>query len=129
MNILEKAKRYLDGALVIDEWLGNGGVVISQEDAQRRANTCLECKHNKPGPFLPFAIAAHIHRKLEIKKHLELEVSGEEDLKTCEKCDCPLRLKLWIPMQDLLRGDGRERLKDFPAWCWMTTETTQPTQT
>lgn len=127
MNLLDRASLFLDGVKILSEWLGNGGVVVAKEDAQRRADVCLKCPYNQDGPFLPFAIAAHIHRTLEIKKHLDLSVVDEDELKTCMKCQCNLRLKVWLPLEDLMKGDGRERLPVFPSHCWLKTEQPQTT--
>ena len=125
MNIFDKAARLLDGITILSEWLGNGGIVVAPEDAQRRANVCLDCENNKPGAHLPFSVAMHIKRQREFKSRLELKVEGEKKLHTCSACQCCIPLKIWVPFDDLMKGDGRSRLNEFPGHCWMVKEAQQ----
>lgn len=121
MNLLDRASKYLDGINILSEWLPNG-ICVAPEDAQKRADICLGCEHNKEGNHLVFAAAMHVKRQKEFKSRLDLKVKGEKDLHTCDACLCACSLKIWLPMQDLLMGDGKERLKEYPAWCWMRKE-------
>lgn len=122
MNILDKASRLLDGVKILSEWLGNGGIVVSPEDAQRRADVCLDCSKNEENHGLPFSVAMHIKRQKELKSSLDLRVKGEKQLGICSVCQCCIPLKIWVPFQDLMKGDGRSRLPEFPEHCWMVKE-------
>lgn len=124
MNLLEKAKAYTNGARILSDWVGDGGIVAPKEQAQERAGTCLGCKHNQPGMKLAESVSAAIQEEVELKNAMELRVIGERSLHTCELCLCPLRLKVWTPLSYLTKYKKSEEIQKFPAHCWIRTEST-----
>lgn len=124
----------LSGAKILTDWLGEGGKPVSPPVAQARANACQSgdngkvCPHNKEGRFftgLTAAIAKAIHEQHREKINLDLRVDGEDNLHTCDVCECHLPLKVWVPMNTLLPRTTPEQMEKFPAWCWMRTENRQ----
>ena len=125
MNLLESAKKLANGASVIREWLGSGGVTTDIADAQRRADICIACPHNQPSRLPIGVIAGAVKRHLEVKNKLGLRVKGEKSLETCEICGCANRLKVWLP-RDLLRAQASDKeISDFSGVsgnCWVKEE-------
>src|ERR1019366_6798667 len=109
MNIFERVKAYKDGMEVIRDWLGEGGITVSQVMAQKRANICIACPKNVGGWMFVDAVAAAIRRQTEIKNKLQLRVEGEKQIKTCAACGCASKLKIWIPLRNIL-PDEDERV-------------------
>ncbi len=120
MNLIEKVQQYKDGVETLAEWLGSGGICVDKELAQSRTNTCLGCEFNKSGSVVSELISAAIKRQMELKNSLGLTTDGIRGLHTCENCGCPLKLKIFIPLDKL--GNTDESLKKFPDWCWMKSE-------
>lgn len=120
MNFVETLKRYANGARIISDWLGSGGHTVGQADAQRRADVCLKCPHNKAGFDLADNVSDAIREQVELKNHLKLRVKGEKSLLTCEQCLCPLRLKIWLPIKQVLGEENNLSL--FPKECWIIQE-------
>jgi hypothetical protein len=124
----------VNGTLILKDWLGEGGKPVSTELAQARANACLnDCSdptryqhfHNKPPSFfhrVTGAVAKAILEQRREKTNLGLKVDGEDKLFTCDICTCHLPLKVWVPMDVIMRRTEPEQLKIFPPWCWMVTE-------
>lgn len=111
-------------ALMID-WLGQGLKPIEQNEAQARADICLQCPENQDGGFFQKidAVAAQQVKKLvEIKNDLKLSVKGEENLKSCLKCDCWNPLSVFAPMDMVLKHISPEVLKTVPTKCWKVTK-------
>jgi hypothetical protein len=120
MSLLDIAHKYKNGAIAITSWLGAGGVPVAQAIAQNRANVCLKCPHNNDN-FKPAEIVASaIRRVIEIKNDSKLRVDGEKSLKTCDICLCPLRTKIWTPIDIIQKGVTEEERAQFATvpGCW-----------
>ena len=117
MNWTERVSQIANGAKVLADWLGHGGITVDKEVAQSRADICLKCpKHVKDWPILESAADA-IKRQIEIKNHLDLHVRGEKSLHFCAGCGCVCRLKIWLPLENIL-PEPEERAK-FDPNCWL----------
>ncbi len=119
------AKRVAAGARVLIEWLGSGSKPVPIEIAQKRANVCLKCEHNREGhSFLTLTggTVRAIAEQMQAKEQLKLRVEGEERLHACGICLCPIKLKCHVPLDTILAHTAEETLNSFPKWCWMVTE-------
>ena len=118
MNLIQKVKNLAEGAEHIINWLGSGCEVVSPADAQRRANICLKCPHNKADGVVAPAIAKVVKKTLEKKNEMQLRVNGEKSLHTCAQCSCVIRLLVWerqIKIEPYLSTEQRAGL---PNYCW-----------
>jgi len=118
MNLLESAKSIPDGVKNLTEWLGDGGIVVDQEESQRRANICLHCDQNGED-WIVASLAADATRKyLELKNSLKLRVEGEKHLGRCKVCRCVLRLQVHEPMENVKRAMNHNQNEAYPPHCW-----------
>lgn len=107
------------------EWFGDDPV--SQELATVRASTCLRCPLNIRGDILQRFNAATGKQLLEIfagMKKQNMATAFDDQLGVCGACDCPLKAKVWAPIDLInkhLRPEAREKLW---AECWMCKEST-----
>ena len=124
MNLIERASKYILGAETIKNWLGEGAATVSPELAQKRADTCASCKLNVKSGIISESIAAEIRRQVEIKNKLNLRVSGEKSLGKCAACFCENRLKIWLPLRNIL-PEPDERV-NFDSKCWLLNEEANP---
>jgi len=123
MNFIDQLKDYKRGIEILYDWIGSGGVPVSKEVAQKRANTCNSCDFNDKGNGLTDSIADAIKEQLELKNHLRLKIGGERRLQTCQACSCVLRLKIWVPISTINHSYSKEELiEKFPAHCWQRKE-------
>lgn len=125
-TIKRTAQQYLQGAkAAIKTFFNPNAAFESQEVAQKRAEICVRCRHNRKN-------SKHL-RAQEYTDEVVSKVVGDRTtpldskLFTCELCTCPLRPKVHISqkiVQDSL--SAKERLKlmkatDFegkPLHCW-----------
>lgn len=119
MNLLERARQLKNGTKILTDWLGDGAVVVSQSDAQARADVCLKCPMNESGFKIAGAVASEIKRQVEVKNRLMLRVDGEKSLHTCKACGCALRLKIWLPDQKIISGENEQSLFKYHEDCWV----------
>jgi hypothetical protein len=117
MNIIEQAARLANGMQVIMEWLGEGAVTVSQEEAQRRADICLACPMNTHSGTVTEAVARAVKHQVEIKNQLNLRVQGEQKLGKCAACLCETKLKIWLPLERI--KPTAEELPAFDQSCWL----------
>ncbi len=124
------------GQRILRDWLGDGGLPVSTEQAQARADTCTgrlrgtACPHNKSG-FKPVEMAAELIRgQVEKKNELKLHVEGEDTLHTCDICFCKLSLKAWVPLNYIVDNTPKPMLDKFknqaPTYCWLVNEMQPP---
>lgn len=114
----------LRGAKALSEWLGQGGVPVEPKLAGSRAIICAGCPHNVDNPNLLGAVALASIQEYEFaRNHLRLSVPEDDLLHTCGICSCPLKLKIWVPMEHI--KPSTEEFS-FPPYCWIPRELAPP---
>lgn len=125
MSLAEQARSIPRGLEVIKNWLGEGGTVVHEILAQKRANICLACPCNQKGSILKAAFAEAVRFHLEVKNQLGIRVQGEKSLGECSVCMCQLRLKVHVPIETVHRHmmpGEREILLEKAPQCWQINE-------
>ena len=124
-SVAVKSENVLDGASILKEWLGEGGVPVLPELSIARAETCLKCPKNGEGDWTTYftvPAAAVIRRQLTQKDGLELTTPHDSKLGVCTACSCPLKLKVHTPLVHILNHTRPEVLDNLIPECWMKTE-------
>lgn len=114
-------KKAAEGAAVPIDWFRNGGVPVSRELAEKRASICVKCPKNVSGSWFVETGAGIIKEILEMRKDITLETSYDSGLKSCDVCQCLMRLKCHTPLQFILKNTKKETLEEFPKNCWIYT--------
>jgi hypothetical protein len=108
---------------VLIEWLGEGGAPVAPVVARYRADICRVCPKNVAPNWwqknLLDPIAGVIRAGLEIKNSLNLSVEREDELHMCRVCGCCARLKVWTPIQHILKNTDPKKLQEFDKDCWI----------
>lgn len=110
------------GYALLSEWKTEGYGTVAQEEANRRAEICAGCPKNGDGGFekyftVPFSKL--VQKQVEGFKALELATPSDEKLNTCTACLCPLRLKIWCPL-DLIEKHLSEKARaELHEACWI----------
>lgn len=112
MGIIHQA---IEGLPNITEWVVDG-TVVELEEAQRRAEICLECPKHEEASATASVIASGIRRLIELKNKLGLRVDGEKRLGQCSVCSCILKLQVWEPME--LVEKQRNKALNYDPQCW-----------
>jgi hypothetical protein len=118
MNLLEKVKTMAEGIANLTLWVGSGGVVVDQDEAQARADVCLGCPLNQPGMEVSKEVALATKKFLEFKNGLDLRVKGEKSLHHCKGCGCVLRLLIWEPQPRIKEQMNAAEIQVTPQFCW-----------
>lgn len=121
-SLLERAKSIPKGIEVIGNWLGEGGIPVTPDLAQQRANICINCPLNKKGNSLIAVLARSVHMHVRVKNKLGIRVLGEKKLGECGVCMCDLKLKVHVPIKLIRRTLHADEVEQFPTYCWQISE-------
>lgn len=131
MNVINEISNDARGAQILKGWLGNGATPVCSEKALVRSASCLkgndgkECPHLKSPRWWETAkdsIADAIKEQLEAKSKMKLNSPMDEHPRLCGVCGCCMSLKVWVPIQYIAAHTPDNKVKEFPAWCWLRQE-------
>lgn len=131
----KRVKASVTGSSILLEWLGEGGVPVSQDQAEERAMVCKHggeegkpCPKNWHGDWwsrITKEVALAVMETRRTKFHLDLHISNEDLLGTCRVCLCDLQTKPWVPLKHIINHTSDEVWKELPPHCWIKTEATR----
>lgn len=111
---IERHITLADGARFLHtaaNFVRNGGKYVEQQEAERRAEICVRCPHNRQIPgclgcnnLTAFALDLIGFRKTQ----------NDVNLHSCSNCACLLKLKVHVPIE-VIDNDG---VGEWPEWCW-----------
>lgn len=122
-SVAARVRNVTAGVGVLLDWLGSGAKPVEQTLADSRAAICATCPNNDGGNFLAYftkPIAEKIRTQLEIRGDLQLRTSYDEKLTVCSACDCPLKLKVFAPIDHILSHTSDEVKLKLAPQCWIT---------
>lgn len=103
------------------EWFGNGKPV-DQKTAEERAVVCVNCVKNVKGGIKErfTAIAAkEIFAVFQSLNDLDLHTKYDAELNVCTTCSCPVRAKVWVPIDHVKKHMAPETFAILPEHCWI----------
>lgn len=106
------------------EWFGTGKPV-NKEEAEKRAALCVQCPKHVKGNFMQRfnqLAATEIMTVFGILNDLELHTSKDSQLALCDPCDCPVKAKVWSPLDIILKHLRPEAKAGLWEKCWMTNQ-------
>ena len=106
------------------EWFGEGRPV-DQLTAESRAATCIGCPKHVKGNILQrfndFA-AKEIMAVFGILNDFNLKTSRDDQLAICDACDCPMKAKVWSPIEIIKKHIRPEAEAALWDQCWIRKE-------
>lgn len=122
---VEGVKRVAAGVGVLLSWLGSGAKPVEKTLAESRARVCATCPQNGAGDWkarFTGEAAEQIKQQLGIKNDLKLSTPLDGDLRVCLACDCQLQLKVWCPLEHILKHTSDETKSRLDPRCWLISE-------
>lgn len=110
------------GGDTLIDWIRSGAEAVPKTEATRRGAICSKCESNKKGDWLRFftvPVSRAIQFALNRRDKMKLETEHDSKLGVCELCDCPLQLKIHLPMQRIVDGIDPDVRKKLPGNCWI----------
>jgi len=121
-NVAAAVRNVSAGVGVLLDWLGNGGKAVEQSLADSRATICSTCPQNGQGGILSYftkSAADIIRTQMEIRGDLQLRTPHDEQLGVCEACMCPLKLKVHVELEHILKHTSEETKTKLDPRCWI----------
>jgi len=125
-RLLGRVKNVVAATPVIVEFIASKEEAVPIKVATERSEICFSCPFNeKPKSLLDlFTTSASeaIRKSLETLRGWNLGVPNSDQLGVCSRCLCPLRMKIFMPINRIrakLSEDVREQLPDY---CWIISE-------
>jgi hypothetical protein len=107
------------GTVVLASFVAGGSVPVPREEAERRAQICLQCQYNVRFPTPCTGVCGEL---LSIAQRVAGGHGTQYDrgLHACSICACYNAAQIWIPMEHLKKGVTEDMVKQFAAvkGCW-----------
>lgn len=134
-TMFQSAKNIAVGARTIVEWIASGAEAVPQEQANKRASVCAVCPQNslnapstanKPlSHWFTVPVAAAISAAMATRDEWHLQTPDDIRLGVCLACECPLKLKLFVPFDKFYDKMTAESKAELHPDCWINTEAKQ----
>lgn len=124
-GVVGGVKRVAGGIALLVDWLGSGGKPVEAPLAQARATTCATCPKNDGGDWKAYfteAVSEKIRVQLEMRNDMQLSTPQDDKLTVCSGCDCPLKLKVWAPLDHVLKHTSDDTKARLDPRCWVLHE-------
>ena len=98
------------------KWAANGGKMVDQEEADRRADICVSChRHGAVTGCAGCRSFANWGFEMLANKHTK----HDDKLTQCKTCRCELKIKVWLPLGAIADQDMDG---SYPNFCWAKSE-------
>lgn len=124
-SLVQGAKNVVAGSEILVEWIASGAEAVPQEQASKRAEICSKCPLNGKGDWaarFTVPVANAIRKTLGAKREMKLETPFDHELGTCEACDCPMTLKVWVPFEKFFAKMPQSQKDALDPDCWIRGE-------
>ena len=118
----QRARNVAAGVETIVSWEDDGAPIVEQALANRRAEICSVCPQNGKGGlerYFTVPAANAIRKQIERKHDMKMETPFDDKLGVCEACTCPLVLKPWMPLDNILEKILPEQAAALDENCWI----------
>ncbi len=110
------------GGRVLVEWIASGEEAVPISVAEERAAICADCPKNEKGDWTRFftvPVSDEIKRQLEKRRGWNLKTSKDDELFVCSVCSCPIKLKLHVPIDRILKNLDPQVKANLHPKCWI----------
>jgi len=109
------------GMATLVDWFGKGASPVDKQVAEMRASVCVRCPMNQAGSWTDRwgEYADTVLGVFWWLKTKGCESTQDENLHICTACDCPMRVKIWVPREMI--DDHLPESTKAKLWseCWM----------
>lgn len=124
-SFLEKVRNVAVGAETLIEWIASGKEAVERDLADRRAMTCVVCPLNDPGDWtrwFTIPVTRAISKALEKRREWKLATISDDRLGVCSACTCPMKLKVHMPLDQILARIAPDTMNRLDPKCWILEE-------
>lgn len=116
-------KKIAAGAALLMEWEESNMPPVSAQLSESRAQICSACPKNEQGKSLTDYFTGPLSEKMRARFArlfaMNLTTTVDDKLFVCSACLCPLRLKVFTPMELILKRLKPEQRSELDSRCWI----------
>lgn len=119
---LQKLGNVVAGGEALVEWISSGAQAVPSELANKRAAICADCPQNGKGDFTRYftvPVSEAIRHELNRRSEWKLSTPHDDQLSVCEACLCPLKLKVHVPLANILPHMDQATKGRLDGRCWI----------
>ena len=123
--VLQRLRNVVGGSTTLVEWANEGAPTVAPDLANHRAEVCVKCPMNGQGgweAYFTVPVSNAIRTQLERKRNMKLETTHDDKLGVCEGCTCPLPLKVWLPIENIVGKMPQAQFDALHSDCWIRSE-------
>jgi len=125
-NLASRLVNVAGGAsAVLVEWLASGAEAVPLEVSDKRAAICAKCPVNEVGDWLRFftvPVSEAIRAALNSRREMKLQTPYDDRLGVCTACDCPIKLKVHMPIERIRSKLKEDQKAHLHPDCWIPKE-------
>ena len=124
-QLVQAASRLAAGVKSLNDWLGAGAKPVDSTLANARAFVRATCPQNQEGDFTRWftkPASELIRRWIGSRKDLNMSTPSDGKLGVCLACACPLKLKVHVPIEHILKQIPAESKSALDPRCWILEE-------
>jgi hypothetical protein len=125
MPLSGKLSQLVAAGPTLVEWITSGAEAVSQELSNKRAEICSRCPMNGKGDWTAFftvPVSNAIRDALNSRRSMNLSTPYDPMLGVCQACDCPLPLKIHMPIDKIKSKMKPEAYDALVGECWIRNE-------
>ena len=115
-------KKLAAGAALLFEWEESGQPPIEPAAAETRAEICTRCPKNNPehlSRFFTGPVSRLMQGKFARLHGMNLKTPHDDKLGICDACLCPLKLKVWTPIELVVKHLQPDARAELWEQCWI----------
>ena len=119
-GVADYAKDVVAGIGLWTEWFGSKPV--DKKTAEKRAAICVDCPKNVRGNWMQKFSEAAGTELLSIMgsmKKQKMQTKHDDSLGVCGVCNCPMKAKVWSPMDLIQKHMRDEHRPELWEKCWI----------
>ena len=123
-SVAAGSSRVIGGAKIALEMFGSQGPV-SAALAEHRASICVDCPKNDKGDWTKWftvPASAVIRQMIGLIHDMKLTTPYDDKIQFCSACSCPIRSKVWAPLNHIKQHTPPEALEHVDERCWIIHE-------
>lgn len=114
------------GSEILVEWISSGAEAVAVSVSNARALRCSVCPANEQvsdwTSIFTVPVSEAIRRELNRRKDMALSTAFDDKLGVCSACNCPLKLKVHVPLKSIVEKMPKESVDALDKNCWILSE-------
>ena len=106
------------GTRTLSSWVVKGRPLVSQEEADRRAEICSTCQFNVSPSGCTGCSMGTLREVINSLVGNKI-TKDDAKLQSCSICGCALKAKVWVPLDIIQRFLPKAMKEELPGHCWV----------